>query len=342
MRRSWLVIILLRFSGYLPLISAALKADNDARVPVGTPKTPWMRESWLELEDKGNGERDPDDEEFENQAIGGAFRCLFNFDYSSLPVSNGGRNANPSEKLSPGLEIKRGMEIEALSSLSGLKLLAWDGERVSPMFSPSFPPASSFFQHPFASAAFGESRSAFVFGNGNNNANAGSNSVNGNANLNANNGNNTSGNGKNNANTNPAFASYTLKSFRTSPLSTHAPTPLNLNLLSTTLLSTLPTPVPRLLYPSFNPIHTSSSRYSSSRHTHHSSLTASHSSSAQNSDKVSEDPDDNGEHPASVSEGAEEADGGFGECAGDSKLEKGERRANDTYKTYMILRLERR
>ncbi|KAJ3833548.1 hypothetical protein F5878DRAFT_645849 [Lentinula raphanica] len=69
---------LLRFSGYLPLISAALKADNDARVPVGTPKTPWMRDSWswLELEDKGNGERDPDDEEFENQATGGAFSTL--------------------------------------------------------------------------------------------------------------------------------------------------------------------------------------------------------------------------------------------------------------------------
>ncbi|KAJ3770749.1 hypothetical protein FB446DRAFT_790200 [Lentinula raphanica] len=140
-------------------------------------------------------------------------------------------------------------------------------------------------------AAFGESRSAFVFGNGNNNANAGSNSVNGNANLNANNGNNTSGNGKNNANTNPAFASYTLNPSYSRP---------------------------RLLYPSFNPTHTSSSRYSSSRHTHHSSLTASHSSSAPNSDKVSEDPDDNGEHPASVSEGAEEADGGFGD--GDTRV----------------------
>ncbi|KAJ3718813.1 hypothetical protein C8R42DRAFT_643873 [Lentinula raphanica] len=52
---------------------------------------------------------------------------LEDFNSSSLPVSNAGWNANPRKRLSPGLE-KVWKDLKALSSLSGQKLLEWDGE----------------------------------------------------------------------------------------------------------------------------------------------------------------------------------------------------------------------
>lgn len=52
---------------------------------------------------------------------------LENFDASTLPVSSSGWNANPRKKLSPGLQ-RVWKNLEALSSLSGLKLLRWDGQ----------------------------------------------------------------------------------------------------------------------------------------------------------------------------------------------------------------------
>ncbi|KAJ3746986.1 hypothetical protein EV360DRAFT_76351 [Lentinula raphanica] len=52
---------------------------------------------------------------------------LKDFDSSSLPISKAGWNTNPCKKLSPGLE-KLWKDLKVLSSLSGLKLLAWDGQ----------------------------------------------------------------------------------------------------------------------------------------------------------------------------------------------------------------------
>lgn len=58
---------------------------------------------------------------------------LEDFDSSSLPVSSSGWNANPRKRLSPGLQ-RVWKNLEALSSLSGLKLLRWDGECVQHIF----------------------------------------------------------------------------------------------------------------------------------------------------------------------------------------------------------------
>ncbi|KAJ4499944.1 hypothetical protein C8R41DRAFT_788018 [Lentinula lateritia] len=52
---------------------------------------------------------------------------LEDFDASTLPVSSSGWNANPRKKLSPGLQ-RVWKNLEALSTLSGLKLLRWDGQ----------------------------------------------------------------------------------------------------------------------------------------------------------------------------------------------------------------------
>ncbi|KAJ3926343.1 MAG: hypothetical protein NXY57DRAFT_1043350, partial [Lentinula lateritia] len=51
---------------------------------------------------------------------------LEDFDASALPVSSSGWNANPRKKLSPGLQ-RVWKDLDALSTLSGLKLLRWDG-----------------------------------------------------------------------------------------------------------------------------------------------------------------------------------------------------------------------
>ncbi|KAJ3914221.1 hypothetical protein F5877DRAFT_83019 [Lentinula edodes] len=52
---------------------------------------------------------------------------LEDFDASALPVSSSGWNANPRKKLSPGLQ-RVWKNLEALSTMSGLKLLRWDGQ----------------------------------------------------------------------------------------------------------------------------------------------------------------------------------------------------------------------
>ncbi|KAJ3913417.1 hypothetical protein F5877DRAFT_83825 [Lentinula edodes] len=51
---------------------------------------------------------------------------LKDFNAANLPVSSSGWNANPRKKLSAGL-LKVWKNLDALSSLSGLKLLDWDG-----------------------------------------------------------------------------------------------------------------------------------------------------------------------------------------------------------------------
>ncbi|KAJ4469018.1 hypothetical protein C8J55DRAFT_564587 [Lentinula edodes] len=58
---------------------------------------------------------------------------LEDFNASSLPVSSSGWNANPCKKLSPGLQ-RVWKNLEALSTLSGLKLLRWDGQCVFCVF----------------------------------------------------------------------------------------------------------------------------------------------------------------------------------------------------------------
>ncbi|GAW08632.1 hypothetical protein LENED_010703 [Lentinula edodes] len=53
---------------------------------------------------------------------------LEDFDASTLPISSSGWNANPRKKLSHGLQMVW-KNLEVLTSVSGLKLLRWDGER---------------------------------------------------------------------------------------------------------------------------------------------------------------------------------------------------------------------
>ncbi|KAJ3859137.1 hypothetical protein EV359DRAFT_86763 [Lentinula novae-zelandiae] len=52
---------------------------------------------------------------------------LEDFDASALPVSSSGWNANSRKKLSPGLQ-RVWKNLDTLSTLSGLKLLRWDGQ----------------------------------------------------------------------------------------------------------------------------------------------------------------------------------------------------------------------
>lgn len=52
---------------------------------------------------------------------------LEDFDASTLPVPSSGWNANPRKKLSRGLQMVW-KNLEFLTSVSGLKLLRWDGE----------------------------------------------------------------------------------------------------------------------------------------------------------------------------------------------------------------------